>query len=142
MARHPPSFRFVTTVVIVAFAATQFYVRPALAVMVATEAVANASQRSVGRDRVREFLAREDVRVQLERLGVSPKEAMVRVSSLSDAEIARINTALDALPAGGDFIGLVAGVFLVLVVFLIITELLGWTDVFSFLGPLPRGSAD
>jgi hypothetical protein len=87
------------------------------------------------------FLSREDVRAQMERLGVSPEEARSRVAALSDAEVVSLQEKIDQLPAGTSFIGVVAGILLVLILILLITDLLGFTDVFSFIRPLPRGSA-
>ena len=73
------------------------------------------------RQRVHGFLDREDVRAQLEELGVSSDEAHRRVAVLTDAEIAEINGRLDQLPAGGSFGGAVLGIALVLLLVLVIT---------------------
>ncbi len=53
---------------------------------------------------------------------------------------ARRAARLDQLPAGG-LVGAVAGIILVLFLVLVITDLLGVTDVFAFIDPLPRGQA-
>ncbi len=74
----------------------------ARAAMVPTESVIEQSAdiRSQ-RERLREILRREEARAELEALGVDPDEAVVRVDSLSDDEVALIAGQLDQLPAGG-----------------------------------------
>lgn len=77
--------------------------------------------------RVRDFLAEDRVRAQLESLGVDAAAADARVASLSDAELARLDARLDQLPAGQGVIGVVGVVFVVL----LILELVGVTDIFK-----------
>lgn len=85
-------------------------------------------QRDHQRTRVQAYLQRDDVRAQLVNLGVDPQQAQARVAALSDAELSRASSVIDQ-PAGGDAITVVAVVFLVLV----ITDILGYTDVFTFI---------
>ena len=84
------------------------------------------------RDRVRAFLARDDVRLQMVALGVDPIEAAHRVAGLSDAEVRQIAGHLDRLPAGQSAIAAVIGAALFIFLVLLITDLLGLTDVFPF----------
>ena len=84
------------------------------------------------------MLDREDVRAELQQLGIDPAEARARVASLSDAEVEAIQGRLDELPAGASFAGAVAGVLIVTVTVLLFTDLLGFTDVYPFIKPLPR----
>jgi len=72
-------------------------------------------------------LAREDVRSAMIELGVEPQQAQLRVASLSDAELARLEGQLQQLPAGGSALGLVGAVFLVL----LILEITGVIDIFK-----------
>ena len=75
---------------------------PLRAAMVTTEAVVGTPLASpAGRARLGAFLAREDVRAQIEAFGIDPEEAIARVDALSDAEVARIAGRLNELPAGG-----------------------------------------
>jgi hypothetical protein len=116
--------------------------RVARAELVPTAAVLNpAGDQSDARERVLAFLDREDVRGQLEALGVSSEEAKARVASLTDDEVERINGKLDQLPAGGDFLALAASILVVTVLVLLFADLLGFTDIFPFVNPLPRGEA-
>jgi hypothetical protein len=112
--------------------------RVAQAGLVPTEAVlASGPESAAARARVDAFLQRADVASQLESLGVDATEARQRVALLTDAEVAQIDARLDRLPAGGSFFGVVAGILVLLILILFITDLLGYTDVFSFIRPLP-----
>ncbi|NIR30801.1 MAG: PA2779 family protein, partial [Gammaproteobacteria bacterium] len=85
------------------------------------------------RERVQSFLAREDVRRQMEALGVDPKEAAARVAGLSGKELQRIVNRLDELPAGqGSVVGPIVGAVVLIFVILLITDLLCLTSVFPF----------
>jgi hypothetical protein len=101
---------------------------PAQAGLVSTESVAAAG----GRERVAAFLERADVQVQMEALGVSPQDVKSRVAALSDAEVANLAGRIDTLPAGGDGVGAVLGVALLIFVILLLTDILGLTKVFPF----------
>lgn len=97
---------------------------PAFAGIVSTEqALAGAE-----RDRLAGLLERSDVQAQMQALGVSAREARERVAALSDAEAAQLAAELDALPAGGDVLGVALVVFLVL----LFTDIMGYTKVFPF----------
>jgi hypothetical protein len=73
----------------------------AYAGMVGTDEVAAAAQAQGSRERLRELLARSEVRSQLQDFGVSPAAAQQRVSALTDAEVASLAGQIDSLPAGG-----------------------------------------
>lgn len=77
--------------------------------------------------RVRDALAREEVRHAMVALGVDPMAARERVASLTPAELAALEGELEQLPAGGDFFAVVGVVFVVL----IILELTGVTNIFT-----------
>lgn len=107
-------------------------VGPVMAKMVTTDEVIGQSSLDADRERVRDFLLREDVREQLGLLGVDPDEAAERVANLTDAEVREIVGRLDELPAGEGTLGVVLGVALIIFVILLITDILGLTDVFPF----------
>ena len=99
--------------------------------MVGTEQlVAGVTQAERGR--VLAFLEREDVRRALESQGVSGADAEARVAALTDAEIIEINNKIDQLPAGGDVLGVLFAVFVILLV----TDIIGFTKVFPFTRPM------
>jgi len=101
---------------------------PAQAGLVSTESVSAAGSR----DRIAVFLDRADVQSRLEGLGVSPSEVKARVAALSDAEAAQLAGRIDSLPAGGDAVGSILGVALLVFIILLITDILGLTKVFPF----------
>ncbi|MBW2414013.1 MAG: PA2779 family protein [Deltaproteobacteria bacterium] len=87
------------------------------------------------RDRVAAVLARDDVREQLSAFGLDADETGARVASLSDAEIAELDARLASLPAGQDFVAVVGSLLILTVLVLFLTDVFGWTDVFSFVNP-------
>ena len=77
--------------------------------------------------RVNRFLARDDVRAQLERFGVDPDDASARVATMTPEELAAIDRRIGDLPAGGDVVAVIGIVFIVLLVL----ELVGVTNIFT-----------
>lgn len=107
-------------------------VQAARAQMIDTNTVISAQKQDASRARVAAFLGRDDVKQAMVQHGVDAAEAQKRVASLSDAELARISQAMDQLPAGGDGIGTVIGAAVFIFVILLITDIAGLTNVFSF----------
>lgn len=101
------------------------------AAMVSTEQVISEDA-ATDRERVMNFLAREDVRREIEALGIDPEEAAARAKALSDEEIARVANKLDETAAGQSAVGIIVGALLLVFVILLITDLLCWTKVFPF----------
>ena len=107
----------------------------ARAELVATDRVETTRQALSARELLRSLFDRADVRGALERQGVSADDAKARVDALSDDEVEQVAARFDSLPAAGSGIetALVIG-FLVFVT-LLITDILGFTKVFSFTRP-------
>ena len=131
-----PPFQRVCRAVALPMAAVMFLISlpigTARAALVGTESVVEQAAAQDERARVAAFVQREDVRRQMAALGVDPDEAAARVAGLSDAEIHEIAGRLDALPAGQDALGAVLGAALLIFFVLLVTDLLGLTDVFPF----------
>lgn len=107
-------------------------VAPAQAAMLSTESALAGRQQELARS-----LERSDVRAALEAYGVAPADAKARVLALSDDEAARLASAMDKLPAGGDGgIGAIIGAAVFVFVILLITDILGLTKVFPFTKPV------
>jgi hypothetical protein len=102
------------------------------AAMVKTETVLTLSTVNDVRENLNQFLKREDVRAIMTAQGISPIEAKARVDSLSDAEIMQIADKMDQLPAGGGALGVIVGAAVIIFIVLLITDILGFTDIFSF----------
>jgi hypothetical protein len=80
------------------------------------------------RSRLAAALQRDDVVAALQARGVLPEQARARVAALSDSEAAQLAQQIDAVPAGGDVLGTIVFVF----VLLLITDILGFTKIFPF----------
>ena len=96
--------------------------------MIGTEAVVNAAQAQQDRERLRQVLNRDDVKAQLIARGVDPSQVQARVDSLTDQELQSLSGKIDQLPAGGDALDLLVLIFIVL----LITDILGFTNIFPF----------
>ncbi|MEC4717727.1 PA2779 family protein [Noviherbaspirillum sp. CPCC 100848] len=94
----------------------------------AAPAVSSTAAANAERDRVIGFLSREEVRQSIEAQGVDPQDAIKRVQAMSDEEVQQLAGRIDQLPAGGNIIGVLFTVFIVLLV----TDILGLTKVFPF----------
>lgn len=123
--------RTVAWLMMVVMLATALPLGTAQAALVSTEQVVMETTGS-DRDRVEAFLERQDVRRQMIALGVDPAEAAARARQLSDAEIGQIVDRIDRLPAGQSALGAVLGVILIMFLVLLVTDLLGLTDIFPF----------
>ncbi|MGH8694372.1 MAG: PA2779 family protein [Burkholderiales bacterium] len=101
------------------------------AALISTGQVAQAATQD--RVAISTVLARPEIQAELIRRGVSVDEANQRVAALTDDEARTLSQQLDSLPAGGiDVLGTVLIVFIVL----LITDILGFTKVFSFTRPI------
>ena len=93
--------------------------------LIGTEQAAAAQP---GRALLAQTLARADVIAGLQARGVSVEAAQARVAALTDAEAAQVAAQIDQAPAGGDALGVILTIFVVL----LITDILGFTKVFPF----------
>jgi hypothetical protein len=117
---------YLVVLCVVAFAAATVQ-SAAHASVIGTQQYLGSIDRQHNIERVDAVLAREDVRRQLEQLGVDAAEASERVNALTDQELETLADDLEALPAGGSLLGLIGIVFVVL----LILELVGVTDIFK-----------
>tara|TARA_B110000503_G_scaffold122938_1_gene188071 strand:+ start:339 stop:584 length:246 start_codon:yes stop_codon:yes gene_type:complete len=72
-------------------------------------------------------LASDELKQQLEGLGVDTEQLNDRIASLTPEEIQQLNAELEVQPAGG-----ILGVLLTVFIVLVVTDLLCATDVFHF----------
>lgn len=96
--------------------------------IVSTQDVLSTGAAAANRAQLNTFMARADVRKGLLDQGIDVEAAQSRVNALSDAEVAELAGRVDQAPAGGDVLGLMFTVFIVLLV----TDILGLTKVFPF----------
>jgi hypothetical protein len=124
--------KFVAVCLAVIVAVNSVPIGFAQAEMITTEQVLQNTDASRDRARIETFLSRDDVRQQLVLLGVNPQEASSRAGSLTNDEVQQIAGRLDELPAGEGGVGAVVGAIVLIFLVLLITDLLGLTDVFPF----------
>ena len=129
------TLRPVSFVLIFSFLMLNITVPTAQARMIGTHEVIAEQQDTEHRAKVDHFLAREDVKQIMTQYGVDPAEAQHRVDSLSNEELAEFASSIDQLPAGGSAVGTIVGAAVLVFVILLITDILGFTNVFSFVNP-------
>ena len=125
-------FKRITASVLIASTALLGMPMMAQAGMVSSsEALASSTpsdSQSAARAKVEAVLAREDVRSGLAERGLSAEQAQARVRAMSDEEVASLAGRIDQAPAGGDILGVLFTVFIIL----LITDILGLTKVYPF----------
>jgi len=86
------------------FAMVFFFVfsfQPIYASMIETGMVINDSKTEDNRSSILTLIEDENVRQQLEQLGVEPEDAYNRVAAMTDTEIREMYASMENLPAGG-----------------------------------------
>lgn len=119
--------RFVASFLIVCMTGISLPMQASAAIVTTQEASGSTSM-AAGRDQVASFFSRDDVRKALQAQGVDPQAAIDRVDTLSDEEVQQLATRIEQAPAGGNIIGVLFTVFIILLV----TDILGLTKVFPF----------
>jgi len=104
-----------------------------LAKMIATETVIESGRALEARMYVNSVLAREDVMASLISQGIDITDAKARLDNLTDSEIVSLADQIETAPAGGGVVGIVVGAAVVVIIVLVITDILGFTDVFAFI---------
>ncbi len=125
--------------VIAVFSFTVMPITPVSAAMIGNDRVISAQTAADDRLSVQTFMERADVRAQFESFGVDPVEALMRVATLSDAEVAVLADEIERAPAGQGALGAIIGAAVLIFLVLLITDLLGFTSVFDFTN---KGSAN
>ncbi len=75
-----------------------------------------------------ESLDKIEVQNLLVSMGVNPEAAILRIQQMNDDELARLQQDFQQLPVGAGAAGTIALIFIVL----LITDMLGATDIFPF----------
>ena len=96
--------------------------------IVSTDTTLSADAAASNRDQVNTFLARADVQKSMQERGVNGGDALQRVQFMSDTEVAQLAGRIDQAPAGGEVIGVLFTVFIILLV----TDIMGLTKIFPF----------
>jgi hypothetical protein len=94
-----------------------------------------SAQAPSARERIRDVLARSDVRDQMIALGIDASEAEARLAALTDQEVADIAGKLDQLPAGEGVGGILVVIFVIFGV-VVLMDAIGLFDILPFVcGP-------
>jgi len=103
-----------------------------LAAMVPTEATIYQIKAQGARDHLKTLISKNDIKKSLICQGIDPIKAKARVDSLSDSEVIEVADKIEKLPAGGGAFGAVIAASVIVFLVLLITDILGYTDVFPF----------
>jgi len=103
-----------------------------LAAMVPTEATIYQIKAQDARDHLKTLISKNDIKKSLISQGIDPMEANARVDSLSDSEVIEVADKIEQLPAGGGAFGAVIAASVIVFLVLLLTDILGYTDVFPF----------
>jgi len=104
----------------------------AVAALIPTEVTSDSAKVALAREDIKNFMARQDSQNLLIAKGISPEEAKARIDSLTDAEVLMVSQHIESMPAGGNAVGVIVGAILLVFIILLITDLLGLTNVFPF----------
>ncbi len=123
-------FRLTSSVLAAAmFCSVLVPVAPAYAGMIGTQEVVAHTSAVGDRAHISATLERAEVVAMLEKHGVTLEQAQQRVAALTDSEARMMSERIDQMPAGGaNVLGILFSVFIILLV----TDLLGLTNVFPF----------
>ena len=99
---------------------------PLRAEMIGTGQVLTQNARDAHVAQLQAFINRDEVRDQMEALGVDSTLASERVAALTDSELQQLSSDIENLPAGGDGLGIV----LVVLLILILLEIVGAINIF------------
>ena len=106
---------------------------PAQAAMVGTAQIVGDANGQIISPKIMQQ-KRDWIQTQLQQAGVSRVDSALRVSSMSDDQVMQIHQGMQEMPAGAGAAGTIAIILLVLVV----TDLMGATDIFPFIRPMEK----
>lgn len=104
------------------------HMAPLQAAMVDNDQLIAQSQQQMTKQQLLSELDRQDVQNKLVAMGVNMEDAKQRIQNMSNKELAQLQQDIEEMPAGSGIVGVLLVIFIVFVV----TDMLGATDVFSF----------
>lgn len=99
-------------------------IQPALAALIDTDTYLEKQQIDNAREKVSAFLSKEKVIQVMTQQGINPEEVRSRLANLSDQEVMKISEQIENLPAGGNALGFVIGILIVVLLILVIMKLM------------------
>ena len=99
--------------------------------VIGSEEIMSAEQTQYSRQQILSYVDGDAVQQRLVALGVDSEMARSRIAGMTNAEISALNTQMNDMPAGG-----VVGTIVTVLVVILVLDLLGVTDVYSFINPI------
>jgi hypothetical protein len=127
MMKRTPLMRVTCQFLMVCFLLVSFQ-HAAMAGIVGTTDIVNQQQVQLNKQGMQDLLSRDDVQQQLTTMGIDPADAKLRIANMTDEEIQDFAANMGEQPAGGSVVGTLALIFIIL----LITDLMGYTDIFPF----------
>jgi len=106
--------------------------QPIFAAMITTDVAVESERAEKSREYLKELIARENIEKHLIDQGIDPVEVKSRIDSLTDSEAIALADQIEELPAGGSALGIIVGAALIVFLVLLVTDILGYTDIFPF----------
>ncbi|NVK24036.1 MAG: PA2779 family protein [Gammaproteobacteria bacterium] len=104
---------------------------PVYAGMVSSADVITQQQMNYDKNQILSYVDQTEVLEKLQALGVSAEDAKSRIANLTAEELAEFNKQMNEAPAGG-----IVGTVVTVLVVIAVLDLLGVTNVFSFIQPI------
>lgn len=116
---------------------TTLFAQVSFAQIASTETLSYGSSDTVSsKEKLVGIISREDVTKKFEELGVDVKIIEARVASMTDEEASIVANQIETLPAGADAGASIVGAIVFVFIVLLITDILGLTNVFNFTKPI------
>lgn len=103
----------------------------ASAAVFSSEQVIANQQFNFNKQQVLSYVDSAEVQNKLIELGVSPADAKQRIANMTAEELSALNSQMNEMPAGG-----IVGVVVTVLVVVVVTDLMGLTDVYPFIRPI------
>lgn len=103
----------------------------ASAAVFSSEQVIANQQFNFNKQQVLSYVDSAEVQNKLIELGVSPADARHRIANMTAEELSALNSQMNEMPAGG-----IVGVVVTVLVVVVVTDLMGLTDVYPFINPI------
>jgi len=102
------------------------------AAMITTDVAVESERAEKSREDLKQLISRENIEKYSIAQGIDPVEVKSRIDSLTDAEAIALADQIEELPAGGGAVGIIIGAALIVFLVLLVTDILGYTDIFPF----------
>jgi len=112
-------------------------IAPLQAAMVENNQLISQSQMQMSKQEILTQLDRQHVQDKLLAMGVNIDDAKQRIDQMTQQELTQVAQDIENMPAGsGGVVGPIVGALLVVFIVLVVTDMLGATDVFGFLNDI------